>query len=188
MHCDRARVNGNVDIGSNTFIGSGAIVKQGVSIGENTIIAAGQFIQNDLPGNSIVEFVMGSGIRAVAEVGVNHNGSIEQAERLIEVASNAGSDYVKFQCFNADLLATPDADLATYQEDSNRTVSSQIELLRQYELSRAIIFLERICLERGIEYLSSAFDLGSLNFLRDQGLKTFKVPSGKSPIFLIWRC
>ena len=49
-----ARVNGNVDIGSNTFIGSGAIVKQGVSIGENTIIGAGQFIQNDIPGNSIV--------------------------------------------------------------------------------------------------------------------------------------
>ncbi|MBE58495.1 MAG: N-acetylneuraminate synthase [Gammaproteobacteria bacterium] len=123
---------------------------------------------------------MSSSVIVIAEVGVNHNGSIEQAQRLIEIASMAGADYVKFQSFQADLLASPQADLATYQKESSVNFDSQLAMLKEYELSNEDhLVLKEFCLEKDIGYLSSAFDQVSLDFLRSQGLKSFKVPSGE---------
>ena len=123
---------------------------------------------------------MSSSVRVIAEVGVNHNGSIEQAKSLVEIASVAGADYVKFQSFQADLLASPQADLATYQRESRVKFDSQLAMLKAYELSNQDhVVLKDFCLEKHIGYLSSAFDLVSLDFLRNQGLKSFKVPSGE---------
>lgn len=123
---------------------------------------------------------MSNSVIVIAEVGVNHNGSIEQAQRLIEIASTAGADYVKFQSFQADLLASPQADLATYQKESSVNFDSQLAMLKEYELSNEDhLFLKEFCLEKDIGYLSSAFDQVSLDFLRSQGLKSFKVPSGE---------
>ena len=123
---------------------------------------------------------MSNSVIVIAEVGVNHNGSIEQAKRLVEIASVAGADYVKFQSFQADLLASPQADLATYQKESSVNFDSQLAMLKEYELSNEDhVFLKEFCLEKDIGYLSSAFDQVSLDFLRSQGLKSFKVPSGE---------
>ncbi|HEY1259699.1 MAG TPA: N-acetylneuraminate synthase [Stellaceae bacterium] len=119
----------------------------------------------------------------IAEAGVNHNGSLDLALQLIDVAAAAGADAVKFQTFNADDLVTRDAPKAAYQQrnmDGGASSSSQYDMLRRLQLDRAAHdALRRHCAEQGVEFMSTAFDLRSLDLLCEVGIKRLKVGSGE---------
>ena len=116
----------------------------------------------------------------IAEAGVNHNGDLALARRLIDVAAHAGADLVKFQTFSADRLVTRTARQAAYQSANTGVEETQHAMLRRLELSPAA-HQELIahCATRGIGFFSTAFDLESLAVLVSLGQKLFKIPSGE---------
>lgn len=115
----------------------------------------------------------------IAEAGVNHNGSLELALRLVDVAADAGADVVKFQTFKAEQLATAKAAKAEYQVANTQEAGSQLEMLRRLELAPAdhAALLAR-CHDRGIRFMSTAFDAESLAFLATLDMPAIKIPSG----------
>jgi N-acetylneuraminate synthase len=117
----------------------------------------------------------------IAEAGVNHNGDMASARKLIEVAANAGADFVKFQTFKAESLATADAPKAEYQKQATASTNqSQLEMLRSLELSNGQhMELIEHCQKVGIKFLSTGFDIASLDMLFKLGIRLFKVPSGE---------
>jgi N,N'-diacetyllegionaminate synthase len=116
----------------------------------------------------------------IAEAGVNHNGDIKLAKQLIDVAADAGADYVKFQTFSADRIVTKSADKAEYQKQSSDSSESQYEMLKKLELS-VEMHLELIehCEHRSIKFLSTGFDIQSVDLLVGLGLNLIKIPSGE---------
>jgi N,N'-diacetyllegionaminate synthase len=116
----------------------------------------------------------------IAEAGVNHNGSIELAKKLIDVAAEAGANYVKFQTFKANKLASRSAKKADYQQKNTGAVESQLQMLEKLELSEADHeSLKSYCTSKKISFLSTAFDLESIDVLKKHGIKLGKVPSGE---------
>jgi N,N'-diacetyllegionaminate synthase len=116
----------------------------------------------------------------IAEAGVNHNGSLDMALRLVGVAKASGADAVKFQTFRADLLATRSAHKARYQELTTANGESQFEMLQRLELDApAHQRLIDHCREIGIEFLSSPFDAQSADLLETMNVLLYKVPSGE---------
>ncbi|EKK6033996.1 N-acetylneuraminate synthase [Salmonella enterica] len=117
----------------------------------------------------------------IAEAGVNHNGDEKLAFKLVEAAYKAGADIVKFQTFKAKNLVTADAEQAKYQQVNTKKQESQLAMLSRLELSWETHHgLVKYCEELGIEFLSTAFDSESLNFLvNDLGIKRLKLPSGE---------
>ncbi len=116
----------------------------------------------------------------IAEAGVNHNGDMELAIRLIDAAISAGADAVKFQSFKAKRLVTEKASKADYQKKLTDASESQFEMIRKLELSETQQKkLFEYCRKHGIQFLSSAFDDESARFLNDLGLAIFKIPSGE---------
>jgi len=116
----------------------------------------------------------------IAEAGVNHNGDIVLAKRLIDVAAEAGADWVKFQSFNADRLVTRDAAKADYQAQTSGGDETQHAMLRRLELTPAMH--EKLiahCAARNIGFFSTAFDIDSLDLLVSLGQTLFKIPSGE---------
>lgn len=114
----------------------------------------------------------------IAEAGVNHNGDIKIAKKLIDIASKAGVDYVKFQTFRANALVSKSAKKAKYQFDNSN--ESQLQMLKKLELSSDDHFeLIKYCSKRNVKFLSTAFDLDSLSFIKNLNLDFFKVPSGE---------
>jgi N,N'-diacetyllegionaminate synthase len=116
----------------------------------------------------------------IAEAGVNHNGQMKLARRLISVAKEAGADVVKFQTFSADRLVTKAAAKAEYQTKTTDAAESQHEMLRRLELSPDMY--DELIAEaatHGIEFMSTAFDEESVDLLASKALKRFKVPSGE---------
>ena len=119
-------------------------------------------------------------VYVIAEAGVNHNGKLELARRLIDHAADAGVDAVKFQTFDAKNLATRSAPKASYQQETTDAAESQLEMLRKLELPREWHWeLRERAHSRGIEFLSSAFDSSSLAFLEELDMPFYKVPSGE---------
>lgn len=116
----------------------------------------------------------------IAEAGVNHNGSIELAKKLIDVASEAGADAVKFQTFKTENLVSINAQKAEYQKKTTSTEENQFEMIKKLELD---VDTHKILLEycnfKNIMFLSTPFDNDSVNLLDDLGLKIFKIPSGE---------
>jgi N-acetylneuraminate synthase len=122
---------------------------------------------------------MGEGTFVIAEAGVNHNGALALALQLVDIAAEAGADAVKFQTFKADQLVTAAAPKATYQIANTRVAGSQLAMLRTLELtSQDHIALRARCRERGIGFMSTAFDSASLAFLATLDLPAYKIPSG----------
>lgn len=119
--------------------------------------------------------------KIIAEAGVNHNGSIDMAFELIDIAIAARADFVKFQTFKAERLVSDNARLAGYQKKTVKNADSQLEMLKKLELSyRDFKVLADYCLANGIEFLSSAFDRESLKFLVEEtGIKCLKIASGE---------
>lgn len=116
----------------------------------------------------------------IAEAGVNHNGDIQLAKKLIDVAADAGADLVKFQTFSADRLVTQSALKADYQVQATGEIESQHEMLRKLELTE-LMHQELIshCANRQIGFFSTGFDIESLNLLASLGQDLFKIPSGE---------
>jgi N,N'-diacetyllegionaminate synthase len=116
----------------------------------------------------------------IAEAGVNHNGDIKLAKQLIDVAAEAGADAVKFQTFKADSLVIRSAKKADYQNLDTDNSESQYEMLCQLELNIEM-HQELIahCAKRKITFLSTGFDIESVELLKGLGQKLFKIPSGE---------
>lgn len=116
----------------------------------------------------------------IAEAGVNHNGDIEMAKQLIDVAAKAGADFVKFQSFSADRQVTRNAEKADYQKETTDSSESQYEMLRRLELSEPTHQeLIDYCGSRKINFLSTGFDIESVILLKNIGQQCFKIPSGE---------
>ena len=116
----------------------------------------------------------------IAEVGVNHNGDIKLAHRLIDEAVAVGANAVKFQTAIPELVATPYAEKAKYQKISSISKESQLEMIRRVHFPLdAYIGLQKYCEQKRIEFFSSAFDMKSLAFLEKLGQPYHKVPSGE---------
>lgn len=117
----------------------------------------------------------------IAEAGVNHNGDMQLAKKLIEVAAEAGADFVKFQTFKADKLVSKEAKKAAYQhENIGGEDDSQYNMLKKLELSEAQHEeLITYATENGVKFLSTGFDEESIDFLDQLGMEFFKIPSGE---------
>ncbi|MBK8547847.1 MAG: N-acetylneuraminate synthase [Saprospiraceae bacterium] len=120
-------------------------------------------------------------VMIIAEAGVNHNGDIDLAKKLVDVAAEAGVDYVKFQTFKAEKLVSHSAAKADYQiKNTGNQTESQLDMLKNLELSKEDHHkLIAYCKSKNIEFFSTAFDDDSLDFLNELGLPLFKVPSGE---------
>lgn len=115
----------------------------------------------------------------IAEAGVNHNGSEELALQLIQTTAQAGADAIKFQTFQAESLVAPGAEKAGYQK-TNTEEGDQFSMIRELELSRDLhSTLKTRCDELNIEFMSTAFDPASSDFLVDLGIQRIKIPSGE---------
>lgn len=116
----------------------------------------------------------------IAEAGVNHNGSIKIAKKLIDAAVESGADAVKFQTFKAKNLVSTNAPKAEYQKKTTDVQESQFTMIKNLELDinthKELLFY---CEEQGIIFLSTPFDHDSIDLLKNLGLQTFKIPSGE---------
>lgn len=117
----------------------------------------------------------------IAEAGVNHNGSIDLAKQLIDVAVEARADAVKFQTFKTELCISKDAQKAAYQvENTGNASETQYEMVKKLELSEDMHHeLISYCNQKNIMFLSTPFDHDSIELLKDLGLEIFKIPSGE---------
>lgn len=117
----------------------------------------------------------------IAEAGVNHNGSLEFAKQLIDVAAAAGADFVKFQTFKTDKTISKNAKKADYQKiNFYDNDDSQYSMLKKLEMSDEMHYiLKEYCVKKNINFLSTAFDIESVDLLDKLGISFFKIPSGE---------
>jgi N,N'-diacetyllegionaminate synthase len=116
----------------------------------------------------------------IAEAGVNHNGDIQTAIKMIECAANAGADVIKFQTFVPELLVSKSAKKAAYQKETTGREESQLDMIRKYELPYdAYPVLLDCCKINNIAFLSTPFDLQSIEFLIKLNMPYWKIPSGE---------
>jgi N,N'-diacetyllegionaminate synthase len=116
----------------------------------------------------------------IAEAGVNHNGDINIAKKLVDAAVGAGADAVKFQTFRAEKLVCRDAKKAAYQMETTDRSESQLDMLKKLELTPAMHEeLIAYCKKKEIMFLSSPFDIESLEYLVQLGMEVIKIPSGE---------
>jgi len=123
---------------------------------------------------------MSNKVFIIAEAGVNHNGSIELAKKLIDVASESGVDAVKFQTFKAEKLVSKNAQKADYQKETTDKTESQFDMIKKLELDlNTHKELMAYCKTKNIMFLSTPFDHDSIELLNNLGLEIFKIPSGE---------
>ena len=123
---------------------------------------------------------MSNRVFIIAEAGVNHNGDINLAKKLIDVAAKAGADAVKFQTFKAQNLVSKNAQKASYQKETTDKNESQFEMIKKLELDENTHKeLIAYCKQKDITFLSTPFDSDSIKLLDELGLSTFKIPSGE---------
>ena len=116
----------------------------------------------------------------IAEVGVNHNGNLNYAKKLIMNAKIAGADYVKFQTFVAENIVRKNQKLFSYQKKNFKKKITQYEMLKKLELSeKDHLKLIQFCKKKKIKFLSSPFDVKSCKLLINLGIKIIKIPSGE---------
>ncbi|MGM0613437.1 MAG: N-acetylneuraminate synthase [Bacteroidota bacterium] len=124
--------------------------------------------------------MLAKGVYIIAEAGVNHDGDMDKAKKLIDAAVEAGVDAVKFQTFQANATISKNAEKAAYQKTTTGEGESQYEMIQRLQLSEEDhMVLMDYCNEKSIEFLSSPFDLNSIQLLNKLGLNTFKIPSGE---------
>jgi len=116
----------------------------------------------------------------IAEAGVNHNGSIDTAFKLIDAAKNAGVDAVKFQTFSTKSTISKNAQKADYQKEATGNTENQFEMIKKLELTgEDHLKLIEYCKKKGIEFLSTPFDIESIRLLEELGITLYKIPSGE---------
>lgn len=115
----------------------------------------------------------------IAEAGVNHNGSLKTAMNMVDEAKKAGADCIKFQTFVAQNIASKNARKADYQKANTDIKENQLDMLKKLELSfEDFKKLNEYCKKIGIEFMSTAFDIESIDFLNSIGMNKWKIPSG----------
>lgn len=125
-------------------------------------------------------YTMPDKVIIIAEAGVNHNGDLELAKKLVDVAAEAGADFVKFQTFKAANIAAKTAKKAAYQQAATGTGESQVQMLKKLELGPDDhLQLIEYCKNRNIRFLSTPFDLESIDLLKALGITIGKIPSGE---------
>ena len=116
----------------------------------------------------------------IAEAGVNHNGSVDLAKKLVDVAVEAGADAVKFQTFKTEDIVSLNSPKAEYQRKEQEDTETQFEMLKKLELKfEDFEELKKYCDSKGIMFLSTPFDIESARFLKELGLEVFKIASGE---------
>lgn len=116
----------------------------------------------------------------IAEAGVNHNGDIEIAKKMIDAASAAGADAVKFQTFKAERIVSINAPKAEYQIENTNNTESQYQMLKKLEIDKEThLELMKYCREKNIMFLSTPFDIDSVHMLMELGIEIIKIPSGE---------
>ena len=116
----------------------------------------------------------------IAEAGVNHNGSFELAKKMVDAAKEAGVDYVKFQTFNPKKLVSKYAEKAEYQKETTGSDETQLQMLQKLTLTEDnFLSLRDYCREVGIGFISTPFDLDSIDFLESLDMDFWKIPSGE---------
>lgn len=121
-----------------------------------------------------------SKVLIIAEAGVNHNGDIDIAKKLIDVAAEAGADIVKFQTFKSENCVSKNAQKAEYQLQTTNKQESQLDMIKKLELdTKTHHILIDYCKQKNIEFLSTPFDIESVGLLHNLGLRIFKIPSGE---------
>lgn len=119
-------------------------------------------------------------VKIIAEAGVNHNGSLEIAKKMVLVAAQAGADYIKFQTFCPEKLVSKLAQKADYQKKNMGTQETQLEMLQKLALAQEdFIELKEYCKEQNIGFISTPFDLESIAFLNTLDMDFWKIPSGE---------
>ena len=120
-------------------------------------------------------------VKIIAEAGVNHNGNIVYAKKLIDKAKLCGADYIKFQTFDPNLIVTNNSEIAPYQKKFLPNTNNQKKMLSNLSLSSSqFIDLANYCKKKKIKFLSSAFDIPSILFLNKKtNIDFFKIPSGE---------
>ncbi len=120
------------------------------------------------------------GIIIIAEAGVNHNGSLATAKKMVLSAKESGADYIKFQTFTPEKLVSKNAQKAEYQKKTTEKEESQLQMLQKLALTKeSFIELKEYCQNHGIGFLSTPFDLDSIHFLDQLGMDFWKLPSGE---------
>ena len=116
----------------------------------------------------------------IAEAGVNHNGSMEIAIKLVDAAASAGADAIKFQTFKAENLVCKNAAKAEYQLETTNEKESQFDMLKKLELTSEMHEqLMAYCKQKEIMFLSTPFDVESLHYLNEKNIAILKIPSGE---------
>ena len=116
----------------------------------------------------------------IAEAGVNHNGDIELAKKMVDAAKFAGADIIKFQAFVSGHVVTRHAKKADYQIGNLNKEESQLDMIKRLELSFSeFAYLNEYCQTKGIEFMATAFDFESIEFLSKTGITNWKIPSGE---------
>jgi sialic acid synthase SpsE len=182
-----AIVNGDCTIGDQCFVGSGAIINHGINIVGGCVIGSGSVVVKDITQSGTYVGVPARASRMkksfviIAEAGVNHNGNLQMAKELVQMAAKCGADYVKFQTFKADRLVTESAPKADYQiQNQDKEQGSQIDMLKRLELSNTDhVELLAECERHSIKFLSTGFDVESIEYLIDLGIELIKIPSGE---------
>ena len=181
------KLSGGVKVGDESHIGISAAVVQNKTIGKRCFVKAKECVYKDLIDDEVwpakkVDFFSFDyrKVFVIAEAGVNHNGNIEIARRMIDVAKEAGADAVKFQTFRAEAIASKIAPKADYQKSEAGSSENQVDMLKKYELDETTHKeLLEYCKKKGIMFLSTPFDVESVDMLHRLGLQTFKVSSGE---------
>lgn len=123
---------------------------------------------------------MANSVLIIAEAGVNHNGDMTLAKKLIDLAVDCGVDIVKFQTFKSENLVTKSAVMADYQVKNIQKVDSQLAMLKKLELAeKDFIELQKYCEQKKIRFFSTGFDIESLTFLKTLKMGLWKIPSGE---------
>lgn len=116
----------------------------------------------------------------LVEAGVNHNGCLETAKQMIQVAKDSGADAIKFQTFKAEKLVSKFAEKAEYQKNNTQIIESQLEMIKKLELTfEDFKELKKYCEELDILFLSTPFDFESIEFLKELKMEIWKIPSGE---------
>lgn len=122
----------------------------------------------------------GGRVVIIAEAGVNHNGNLEMAKKMVDAAIDAGADVIKFQSFKAENVVSKNAPKAHYQKETTDASETQLEMIKKLELDNdSFKELFNYCQDKKIRFLSSPFDLESIDMLKDLGVDVFKIPSGE---------
>ena len=119
-------------------------------------------------------------IQVIAEVGVNHNGNLSIAKKLIDGAKKCGANFVKFQIFNPEEITTPFAKKANYQKKNYKKFTNQYEMLKKFNFTfKQFKIIKNYCSKKKINFLASAFDIQSLDNLKKLKVNYYKIPSGE---------